>query len=574
MKPMIITLILLMTIVLPAMGAPTDTIGPRVADASAFQNLSTALASPSTENKTVVVSEPMDINNKTTDRAIKIEKGGSINVARDKSLKVTGPFSAPLGQCFSGAGNVEFSGGRTIYNEWSGLSNNFAPVYLSNTTEAGKLGDEIITNGAFASSATSWTLANFTHSSGISHAAGTVGIASQAITLQAYTTGLLTVSGTTTVAGFIDFGFNGASLMDDTIAKGNGSYYFGVGPFEVELAANMITATTTARLSITTDKKWAGTLANISLKPVIPMPFTISQQANDDLTGRIPQGIKFGRFNAGNIAIGDKETLSGIDFGPFGAWNIAIGARSQTINRTGFESTSVGAFALKNNNAPRNTAYGYSAGKLNTTGINLTAIGYKSLIFNSTGNRNTGLGFHSAMQNSIGNDNTAIGYQALYSLTTNSFNTAIGSQSAMNTAGTENTFVGALSGYLNDNVNVRYPYDYTTSIGAESKAYGDNGTALGWQAQVGANNSPVTNSTAIGSAANVTTSNTVQLGNTSVTRFGFGAHSIFWGTEPPTKGTWAQGDRGFNTSATIGHPKGWVCTVGGTPGTWVSEGNL
>jgi hypothetical protein len=42
----------------------------------------------------------------------------------------------------------------------------------------------------------------------------------------------------------------------------------------------------------------------------------------------------------------------------------------------------------------------------------------------------------------------------------------------------------------------------------------------------------------------------------------------------PVSGTWALGDRVFNSQPAIGQPKSWVCTVAGTPGTWVSEGNL
>jgi hypothetical protein len=38
--------------------------------------------------------------------------------------------------------------------------------------------------------------------------------------------------------------------------------------------------------------------------------------------------------------------------------------------------------------------------------------------------------------------------------------------------------------------------------------------------------------------------------------------------------TWDQGDRRYNDEPTVGQPKSWVCTVSGTPGTWVSEGNL
>jgi len=42
----------------------------------------------------------------------------------------------------------------------------------------------------------------------------------------------------------------------------------------------------------------------------------------------------------------------------------------------------------------------------------------------------------------------------------------------------------------------------------------------------------------------------------------------------PASGTWNRGDIVKNVLPTVGQPKGWVCTVAGTPGTWVSEGNL
>ena len=37
---------------------------------------------------------------------------------------------------------------------------------------------------------------------------------------------------------------------------------------------------------------------------------------------------------------------------------------------------------------------------------------------------------------------------------------------------------------------------------------------------------------------------------------------------------WNVGDRAIFSAPTVGLPKAWVCTVAGTPGTWVSEGNL
>lgn len=44
--------------------------------------------------------------------------------------------------------------------------------------------------------------------------------------------------------------------------------------------------------------------------------------------------------------------------------------------------------------------------------------------------------------------------------------------------------------------------------------------------------------------------------------------------QPPTTSAWIVGDRILNSTPAVGQPKSWVCTVAGTPGTWVSEGNL
>lgn len=51
-----------------------------------------------------------------------------------------------------------------------------------------------------------------------------------------------------------------------------------------------------------------------------------------------------------------------------------------------------------------------------------------------------------------------------------------------------------------------------------------------------------------------------------------GSNSV--GTTAPTTGTWRIGERCINMSPAVSQPKAWVCTVSGTPGTWVSEGNL
>jgi hypothetical protein len=60
----------------------------------------------------------------------------------------------------------------------------------------------------------------------------------------------------------------------------------------------------------------------------------------------------------------------------------------------------------------------------------------------------------------------------------------------------------------------------------------------------------------------------------SVTMPSFPQNVQTYATSAPAAGEWARGDRLFNSQPTVGQPKSWVCTVAGTPGTWVSEGNL
>ena len=45
-------------------------------------------------------------------------------------------------------------------------------------------------------------------------------------------------------------------------------------------------------------------------------------------------------------------------------------------------------------------------------------------------------------------------------------------------------------------------------------------------------------------------------------------------TAVPATATWTRGDVAINRLPAVGSPKAWRCTVAGTPGTWVSEGNL
>ena len=97
--------------------------------------------------------------------------------------------------------------------------------------------------------------------------------------------------------------------------------------------------------------------------------------------------------------------------------------------------------------------------------------------------------------------NTANGYQALYSNTTGGNNAANGLWALFsNTTGSNNTANGMYAGY-NNSVSLQ-TMSYSTFLG-----YGANSSIDG-----------VTNSTAIGNGAQVTASNEVVIGNSSVTK--------------------------------------------------------
>jgi trimeric autotransporter adhesin len=153
-------------------------------------------------------------------------------------------------------------------------------------------------------------------------------------------------------------------------------------------------------------------------------------------------------------------------------------------------NTEFGTDALAHDKGDYNSAFGFGVLFNNTTGSDNTASGYGALEKNIRGNFNTASGFEALFYNTanfntaIGggalysnttgdsNDNTAIGFGALYGNTTGDGNTASGYEAGhRNTSGTDNTFIG-------------------NSADANAGTY-RNGTALGAGALLTASNSIV-----------------------------------------------------------------------------------
>jgi hypothetical protein len=320
-----------------------------------------------------------------------------------------------------------------------------------------------------------------------------------------------------------------------------------------------------------------------------------------------PLNFKVNNQTAGRIDLSLRNSFFGYQSGnsnTTGTYNTAIGNASLYTNTTGGFNTANGYGALYNNTASYNTAFGYYAlysnttgtGNLanganalrnNTTGSYNLANGYASLLNNTTGSYNQANGYAALISNTTGSYNSANGYAALYNNTTGIGNFADGAYAlSTNTSGSYNLATGALSLYLNTtggyNNAIGYGALQSNTSGNQNTANGYqalltnktgiNNTALGYSADVASGS--LTNATAIGSGAIVSASNTIQLGNLSVTQVlaGTGTNAtLVAGGLKITGGTLAAGKlltsdaNGIATWQSPGNSTGWALT--GNSGT-------
>jgi hypothetical protein len=135
--------------------------------------------------------------------------------------------------------------------------------------------------------------------------------------------------------------------------------------------------------------------------------------------------------------------------------------------------------ALRTNTANNNTAVGYQALTLNTTGTDNAATGFKALFRNTSGGDNTANGSQALFSNTTSFDNAATGFQALFSNTTGSANTANGSRAlGSNDSGSFNTATGFQALFNNTGGNSNNATGFKALFhnvtGAENTAIGDS----------------------------------------------------------------------------------------------------
>jgi hypothetical protein len=186
-------------------------------------------------------------------------------------------------------------------------------------------------------------------------------------------------------------------------------------------------------------------------------------------------------------------------------------------------------------------------------GSNNTSLGVFALEDNTTGARNTAIGYLALSENTSGNSNTASGEFSMYKNTTGYINSAYGSTSlAENTTGYGNAAFGMSS--------LRYitTGDRNTAIGLGSGEYVNSGaenntsrfsTYLGYDTRASANGN--TNEVVIGSEARGQGSNSVVIGNGSITKTILRG-DVLIGTETPVTGAMLNVNGNIRTGAPTG----------------------
>jgi hypothetical protein len=217
-------------------------------------------------------------------------------------------------------------------------------------------------------------------------------------------------------------------------------------------------------------------------------------------------------IGANNTAMGNQALYSNT----FGSQNTAIGSGSLNSNINGIQNTAVGILSLeKNVGVSYNTAVGAEALRFTVDGESNTATGASALRANISGAYNSAFGRNALSKSTVSFNNAAFGAEALSDNLANG-NTAYGAYALQrNTTGYSNTAVGLGAMKFQTTGNDNVAIGVNAGLFASNQTTGSNNTAVGAFAEYGAAN--LTNATVIGSGAIVSTSNTIQLGNTAVT---------------------------------------------------------
>ncbi len=300
-------------------------------------------------------------------------------------------------------------------------------------------------------------------------------------------------------------------------------------------------------------------------------------------TVRIPTGslTVTGSLNVSSSATIQTLTV-GLGAGSI-AFNTALGFQALRVNTTGEANVGVGYQTFYNNTSGGyGVAVGYQSLYNNLGGNNNSAIGWFSLYNNTNGSGNTAIGLSSLQSNTIGNSNTALGRQSLFLNTTGSNITAIGHSSLRSNLANNNTALGFESAFSNTTgaqiTAVGNSALRSNTLGSNNGAFGDgalyfnttgnNNVSLGAYSLF--RNISGSNNTSVGdtSLGFTTSNNNVALGYLAGNSNTSGANNIFiganstgvsatdsnrtWIGNSSTTSTWLAGNVLINTTTDAG----------------------
>lgn len=216
-----------------------------------------------------------------------------------------------------------------------------------------------------------------------------------------------------------------------------------------------------------------------------------------------------------NIAVGDtalrdcSDGYENLALGAFclqqtttGKWNVAIGHASQILSQAGECNVSLGAYALVTNYGSNNLAIGWAALEAQVSGSNI-AIGHMAMNANVTGSLNTGIGSEVLMRLKSGKFNVAVGLGTLTNLVGGSNNTAVGTYA-----------LSSAQANAMDNSALGRDALLLLTTGAGNSAIGSGALS---------SLRTYTNCTGLGTGAQVSGNNQVQLGNANAVPHAFAA---------------------------------------------------
>jgi hypothetical protein len=235
------------------------------------------------------------------------------------------------------------------------------------------------------------------------------------------------------------------------------------------------------------------------------------------------------KLSVSGTALINTNTDNGVDklqvSGSAIASTLKVNTSGQTVSISSYynggagQNIWIGGGGLSSSNAIYCTSLGDKSLLANTTGYYNTGVGTESLLANTTGYFNTAVGTESLLANTTGYYNVGIGAGALYSNTTGYQNMAVGNSLGNNTSGYRNIAVGivALQNNTSGYSNIGFGYYAGTFIsGGGNNQTSNTSIFIGEDTRASAagnTNEMVFGHTAIGQG-----SNTVTLGNSSITK--------------------------------------------------------